>query len=74
MLQHTGAWDGPISQGLVVFQAVLGHLMKSRCELLPDYNFLGTHAQSLSHVRLFATPRTIARQASLPVEFYRQEY
>lgn len=40
MLQDTGAWDDPISQGLVLFQAVLGRLMKSRCEFLPDYNFL----------------------------------
>ena len=30
--------------------------------------------QSLSRVRLFATPWTIARQAPLPMEFSRQEY
>jgi hypothetical protein len=40
MFQDTGAWDYPISQGLVVFQAVLGHLMKSGCEFLSGYNFL----------------------------------
>ena len=32
------------------------------------------HAQSLSHVRLFATPWTLAHQASLSIEFSRQEY
>ena len=31
-------------------------------------------AQSLSHVRLFAIPRTGARQASLSMGFPRQEY
>ena len=28
----------------------------------------------LSHVRLFATPWTVAHQALLSMEFYRQEY
>ena len=32
------------------------------------------HAQSFSHVRLFATPWTVARQAPLSVGFSRQEY
>ena len=32
------------------------------------------HAQSLSHVRLFATPRTITVQAPLSMGFPRQEY
>ena len=31
-------------------------------------------AQSLSNVQLFATPWTVALQASLSVEFSRQEY
>ena len=31
-------------------------------------------AQSLSHVQLFVTPRTVALQAPLSVEFSRQEY
>ena len=31
-------------------------------------------AQSFSRVRLFATPWTVARQASLSMEFSRQEY
>ena len=29
---------------------------------------------SLSHVRLFATPQTVAHQAFLSMEFFRQEY
>ena len=32
------------------------------------------HAQLLSHVRLFATPCIVARQASLSMGFPRQEY
>ena len=32
------------------------------------------HAQSLSHVRLFATPWTVACQAPLSLKFSRQEY
>ena len=32
------------------------------------------HAQSLSHVRLFATPWTVAYQVTLSMEFSRQEY
>ena len=31
-------------------------------------------AQSLSHVRLFATPWTVTHQASLSIGFSRQEY
>ena len=31
-------------------------------------------AQSLSHVQLFATPRTVAHQAPLSMGFFRQEY
>ena len=30
--------------------------------------------QSLSHVRFFVSPRTVARQAPLSMEFSRQEY
>ena len=33
-----------------------------------------SRAQPLSHVRLFATARTVARQAPLPVGFSRQTY
>ena len=32
------------------------------------------HAQSLSHVRLFVAPWTVAHHAPLSVEFSRQEY
>ena len=32
------------------------------------------HAQSLSHVRLFVAPWTVAYQAPLSIEFSRQEY
>ena len=32
------------------------------------------HAQSLSSVKLFATPWTVAHQAPLSTEFSRQEY
>ena len=32
------------------------------------------HAQLLSHVRLFVTPWTVARQAPLSMGFPRQEY
>ena len=34
----------------------------------------GGTCELLSHVRLFATPRTVACQASLSMEFSRQEY
>ena len=34
----------------------------------------GTHVRALSHVRLFATPRTVAHQAALSMGFPRQEY
>ena len=32
------------------------------------------HAQSLSRVRLFATPWTVGHQAPLTMELFRQEY
>ena len=32
------------------------------------------HTQSLSHVQLFATPWTVARQAHLSMKFSSQEY
>ena len=35
---------------------------------------LSVCVKSLSHVWLFVTPWTIARQAPLPLEFSRQEY
>ena len=35
---------------------------------------MGSENESLSHVRLFATPWTVAHKASLSMEFSRQEY
>ena len=35
---------------------------------------LCVHAQSLSHVQLFATPETVACQAPLSMEYCRKEY
>ena len=35
---------------------------------------VSVHAQSLSHVRLFVTPRTLAHQAPLFMEVLRQEH
>ena len=34
----------------------------------------GSEVKSLSRVQLFATPRTIAHEAPLPMEFSRQEH
>ena len=34
----------------------------------------GVHTQSLSSIRLFVAPWTVASQAPLPMEFSRQEY
>ena len=39
-----------------------------------DEGYTCAQAQSLSHVRLFVTPWTIAGQAPLSTEFSRQEY
>ena len=45
-------------------------MLKANCVSLSAY----VCAQSLSGVQLFVTPRTVARQASLSLGFYRQEY
>ena len=37
------------------------------------FNYVG-HAESLSHVQLFATPWTVAHQIPLSLEFSQQEY
>ena len=37
-------------------------------------NYEQMNVKSLSHVRLFATPRTVAYQAPQSMEFSRQEY
>ena len=44
-----------------------------RPEYIANYS-LCLHAQSLSHVWLFGTPRTVACQAPLSMDFSRQEY
>ena len=40
----------------------------------PRYIYIGYVVQSLSHVRLFATPWTVARPAPLSMRFSKQEY
>ena len=40
----------------------------------PDYHQSSAHAQSLSCVRLFVIPWTVAHQAPLSMGFSRQEY
>ena len=39
-----------------------------------QYSIYSDIVKSLSHVRLFATPSTVARQAPLSMGFSRQEY
>ena len=39
-----------------------------------DYFFSGTYTQLLSHVQFFVTPWTVAYQAPLSMEFFRQDY
>ena len=64
-------WDNPMP-GLLQYPA----------PSLPDLHLLTlcvcahawAHAVSLSHVQLFETPWTIARQAPLSMGFSRQEY
>ena len=41
---------------------------------IPGLSFRWVCACALSHVLLFTSPRTVARQASLSLEFSRQEY
>ena len=38
------------------------------------HSVFGVHAQSLSCIQPFATPRNVACQVSLSMEFFRQEY
>ena len=42
------------------------------CDAL-EVTFLGK-GKSLSHIQLFVTPWTVTRQASLSMEFFKQEY
>ena len=41
---------------------------------LPTWAIRKVKVKSLSHVRLFVTPKTVAYQAPLPMGFSRQEY
>ena len=43
-------------------------------ELVMDREAWDAAVQLLSHVRLFVTPQTVACQATLSMEFSRQEY
>ena len=47
------------------------HLITRKLKLI---NYIWMRAQSLSHVRLFATLWTVALQAPLSLGFFRQEY
>jgi hypothetical protein len=58
----------------VVFRFMVGFYSINLDELLTIYQTLCQLCYSLSHVRLFATPWTVARQASLSMEFSRWEY
>ena len=49
-------------------------LLLALCSVLTAAKFACKSSQSLSLVRLFATPWTIARQAPLSIAFPRQEY
>ena len=49
-------------------------LTSSKSSFLPNFMYALLHVQSLSHIQLFATPWTVAHQASLSVGFSRQEY
>ena len=49
-------------------------VQKFQFALWVDAETSGAHAHSLSRIRLFATPWTVACQAPLSMEFSRQEY
>ena len=57
-----------------------GHKESDMTELLHSHTHMHTHTTNthklsgFSHVQLFATPWTVARQAPLSMEFSRQEY
>ena len=63
----------------MLFRFVIAFLLRGKC-LLNHNQFklkvwgLKVKVKSLSHVRLFATPWTVAYQAPLPMGFARQEY
>ena len=47
---------------------------KSTRKNFMEINYASAHTQSLSRVQLFATPWTVALQAPLSMEFFRQEH
>ena len=49
-------------------------VFKNHSSLFIYFCLFFLHAQSLSHIRLFVTPWTVALQAPLPMGFPRQEY
>ena len=44
------------------------------CEYFVTLQYRHIYVYVVSHVQLFATPWTLACQAPLPMEFFRQEY
>ena len=61
-----------------IWQSVESNQTKSQIKINKDFTsqqlFQKVKCQSLSHVRLFATPWTVALQAPLSMGFSRQEY
>ena len=55
------------------YEVIEGHKQPGRVCVCVSVSVCA-HAQSLSHVRLFATPWTIGCQAPLSMEFSRQEH
>ena len=69
---HTESVQVPVSSSL-------GHIPRSRTTRLYGnsvFNFLSAcvQARSISHVQLFVTSQTVARQTPLSIGFSRQEY
>ena len=50
------------------------HIINDCLKHIKSVSEVYVHAQSLSHIWLFATPRTVARQAPLSLGFPSQEY
>ena len=62
----------PSLRSLFLFVSLLTRLSPGECKVFAQCLYV--HAQSLSHVWLFVTPRTVAHQAPLSMGFSRQEY
>ena len=62
LLGSQGFWQHQVLRGLAARAA--GNIVLSRCK----------QVRSLSHVRLFVTPCTVAYQAPLSLGFSRQQY